>query len=91
MKKMAPILTIAIYLGTAGTASAIDASKLYAEKCVPCHGPKGEGTPTGPAQKGNPFITKGKPAEVKKVIMEGRAGKDKKYPNIPVDMPKGLV
>jgi hypothetical protein len=32
-----------------------------------------------------------KPADVKRVIMEGRSGAAKLYPNIPADMPKGLV
>jgi hypothetical protein len=43
------------------------------------------------AQKGDEFIVTAKPADVKRVIMEGRAGAAKEYPNIPVDMPKGLV
>lgn len=78
-------------LAVSAPALAADGAKLFAEKCVACHGPKGEGTPTGPAQKGNPFITKGKPADIKKVLMEGRAGVAKKYPDILVGMPDGLV
>ncbi len=76
---------------TAQAGWAADWAKLYAEKCAACHGAKGEGGPTGPALKGDPFITQGKPADIKKVLLEGRQGPDKKYPNIPVGMPKGLV
>ena len=78
-------------LGIGTEALAVDAPKLFSEKCAVCHGAKGEGTPTGPAQKGDEFIVTAKPADVKRVIMEGRAGTAKLYPNIPVDMPKGLV
>lgn len=79
------------WLGTATASFAIDAAKLFSDKCAVCHGAHGEGTATGPAQKGDEFIMGAKPAEVKRVIMEGRAGSAKLYPNIPVDMPKGLV
>jgi mono/diheme cytochrome c family protein len=86
-------LLFAIAVGFRGdeTLFAADAVELYIEKCAPCHGASGEGTPTGPAHKGNPFITKGDPAEIKEVIMKGREGAAKKYPNIPVGMPGRLV
>lgn len=77
--------------GVAAPSFAADGAKLFAERCAACHGPKGEGTLTGPAQRGNPFITKGKPADIKKVIMEGRVGVAKKYPDILVGMPDGLA
>jgi mono/diheme cytochrome c family protein len=91
MRRIGMVLMTALCLGTAATAWGADGKALFVEKCAPCHGPKGEGTMTGPAQKGNPFIIKSKPAEIKQVIMEGRAAGAKKYPNIPIDMPKGLV
>ncbi len=78
-------------LGVGTSALAVDAQKLFSEKCAVCHGAKGEGTATGPTQKGDDFIMNAKPADVKRVIMEGRSGPAKLYPNIPVDMPKGLV
>jgi mono/diheme cytochrome c family protein len=78
-------------LGFGTSAFAVDAQKLFSEKCAVCHGAKGEGTATGPAQRGDEFIVTAKPTDVKRVIMEGRAGADKLYPNIPVDMPRGLV
>lgn len=91
MKALMGASVMVLCVGAASVAFAADGAKLFSDKCAMCHGVKGEGTPTGPAQKGNPFLTKGKPADIKQVIMEGRAGAAKKYPNIPVDMPKGLV
>jgi mono/diheme cytochrome c family protein len=85
-------LVIAIgCLGLGTEASAVDAAKLFSQKCAVCHGANGEGTATGPAQKGDEFIMTAHPADLKHVIMEGRSGAAKEYPNIPVDMPKGLV
>jgi mono/diheme cytochrome c family protein len=70
---------------------AIDGAQLFGSKCIACHGPKGEGSQVGPALKGNPFVTKGTPAEIKKVILAGRTEKEKKYPNIMNPMPGGLA
>jgi mono/diheme cytochrome c family protein len=70
---------------------AVDAEKLFGQKCAVCHGAHGEGTQTGPAQKGDEFIMTAHPSALKHVIMEGRSGAMKEYTEIPVDMPKGLV
>ena len=78
-------------LGVGTEALAVDAERLFHQKCAVCHGANGEGTATGPAQKGDEFIMTGAPAELKQVIMQGRSGSAKEYTNIPVDMPKGLV
>lgn len=91
MRSMIGLLTLLFCFATAQTALAIDAAQVYATKCSMCHGPKGEGTPAGPTQRGNEFVTKGKSDEIKKVILDGRSMANKKYPNIPVEMPKGLV
>ncbi|MFY9269903.1 MAG: cytochrome c [Candidatus Manganitrophaceae bacterium] len=91
MRHIGAVLIIAIGFVITGTAWGAEGADLYAKKCVACHGVKGEGAPTGPALKGSPFITKGKPTEIKKVLLEGRQGAEKKFPNIPVGMPKGLV
>lgn len=80
-----------LFLAAAQAGWAADGANLYGQKCAACHGSKGEGGPTGPALKGNPFITKGTPGDIKKVILQGRAGAEKKYPNIPVGMPGGLA
>jgi mono/diheme cytochrome c family protein len=79
------------FLGAVGIAWGADGAALYADKCVSCHGDKGEGSAMAPPHKGNPFITKGSPADIKKVIMEGRSGETKKYPKLPGNMPKGLA
>jgi len=73
------------------TAPAADGSELFRAKCIACHGPKGEGTPVGPTLKGNAFIVKGTPDEIKKVVMAGRTDAEKKYPNIMNSMPGGLA
>jgi mono/diheme cytochrome c family protein len=78
-------------LGMVTAALAVDAEKLFAERCAVCHGMNGEGTTSGPAQKGDEFIVNARPADVKRVIMDGRSGAAKLYPGIPADMPKGLV
>ena len=71
-----------------GSALAADGAKIYASKCFACHGQNGSGTPMAPALKGNDFIMKGDVALIKKVILEGRSGKDRKFPKLPADMPK---
>ena len=88
MKKFLSIGIISAGLVVAATAFAADGAKIYNTKCSICHGPKGAGSPMGPAFKGNEFITKGKTADIKKAIIDGRTGKDKKYPKISMDMPK---
>lgn len=80
-----------LFLAAAQAGWAADGAPLYSQKCAACHGSKGEGGPTGPALKGNPFITKGKLADIKKVILQGRSGADKKYQNIPIGMPGRLA
>jgi mono/diheme cytochrome c family protein len=85
-------LIVAIgYLGIGTNAFAVDAERLFGQKCAVCHGANGEGTATGPAQKGDEFIMTAHPSALKHVIMEGRSGAEKEYTDIPVDMPKGLV
>jgi len=79
------------FLTAAQAGWAADGAQLYSQKCAACHGSKGEGGSTGPALKGDPFITHGKPDDIKKVILQGRNGADKKYKNIPIGMPGGLA
>lgn len=76
------VLALSIFAGKAHA----DGKAVYMANCVACHGDKGQGSPVGPVQKGNKFLTEGKDEDIKKVILEGRAGKAKKYPKIPGDM-----
>ena len=88
MKSISLIIVMTILSVFSSSAIAADGSKIYTEKCSMCHGPKGAGTPMGPSIKGNEFITKGTADDIKKVINEGRAGSNKKYPKIAIDMPR---
>ncbi len=88
MKKTMWFGIMVVIIAFAGVSLAADGAKLYTNKCFACHGQKGAGTPMAPALKGNEFITKGDVNQVKKIILEGRTGRDKKYPKFPADMPK---
>lgn len=88
MKNTLWIAVLIVSFMLAASAFAADGVKIYNEKCASCHGQKGTGSPLAPALKGNEFITKGDAASITKVISDGRMGKDKKYPNFPIDMPK---
>lgn len=82
------LVALVVSFAFAGTVLA-DGAATYKAKCAACHGAKGEGMKgMAPAQKGNEFITKGKAEDVKKVILEGRAGAAKKYKEFAIDMPK---
>lgn len=86
--KVVSVIVFSSLLIFSGSAIAADGGKIFKEKCSMCHGLKGEGTPMSPSIKGNEFITKGTAEEIRKVILEGRTGASKKYPKIPIDMPK---
>lgn len=86
MKKAVTLASAVLALSVwAGTAHA-DGKAVYMANCLACHGDKGQGSPVGPAQKGNKFILESKDEDIKKIILEGRGGKAKKYPKIPGDM-----
>ncbi|MDH4227805.1 MAG: cytochrome c [Deltaproteobacteria bacterium] len=55
--------------------------------CASCHGKAGVGTTMAPALVKNEFVKTSKPEDITKVILEGRTGKDKKYPKMPMAMP----
>ncbi len=76
------VLALTVFAGKAHA----DGKTVYMTNCMACHGDKGQGSPVGPVQKGNEFITKGTVEDIKKIILEGRLGKAKKYPKIPGDM-----
>ena len=87
MKKVVTLASAAVIALSLSAGNAFaDGKAVYMANCLACHGDKGQGSPVGPVQKGNPFLTKGKPEDIKKIILEGRGGKAKKYPKIPGDM-----
>lgn len=88
MKAIFSIVLTSMLFIFSGSAIAANGSNIYKVKCSMCHGPTGTGTPMGPTVKGNEFVTKGKAEDIKKVIIEGRSGSNKKYSNISIDMPK---
>ena len=91
MNRAAGWLILAGALAWSETAWAADGAGIFSERCASCHGPAGQGTASGPALKGNSFVTSGKAAEIKKVIMGGRTAAEKKYPNLQMIMPAGLA
>ncbi|OGP31470.1 MAG: hypothetical protein A2073_08505 [Deltaproteobacteria bacterium GWC2_42_11] len=86
MKKVLTLASAVLVLSIFAGKAHADGKAVYMANCLACHGDKGQGTLVGPAQKGNKFILETKEADLKKIILEGRAGKAKKYPKIPGDM-----
>lgn len=71
-----------------GNVLAADGKATFDGTCAACHGSKGQGTPgLAPALKGDPFVIKGKLADIEDTIQNGRSGAKKKYKDIPGDMP----
>jgi mono/diheme cytochrome c family protein len=88
MRNIIWLVALVVSFAFAGTALA-DGAASFKAKCVACHGPKGEGMKgMAPALKGSEFVTKGKADDIKKLLIEGRAGAAKKYKEFPIDMPK---
>ena len=55
----------------------------FEETCGACHGPKGDGIAgLAPPLKGSAFVKSAKPEDVAAVISKGRAGDQKKFPQI---------
>jgi len=84
------IWTIAVVAGLAfsGTAMAADGASVYAKKCRMCHGIGGAGTAWVPKLADNDFIKESDAAAIKNVISTGIAVDAKRYPNLPMAMPK---
>ncbi len=88
MKKIFLLLIIfAIGMSFAVNAIAAEGKATFTNVCAACHGQKGEGSPIGPALKGNAFVKGSDAAGIKDVILKGRSGKDRKHPSFPADMP----
>lgn len=87
MKKQVCMIMVLALFAFSGMAMASDGASLYASKCQLCHGANGAGGMMGPVLAGSDII-KGDEAPIKKVISDGIANADKKYPNFPMGMPK---
>src|SRR3989338_9992346 len=79
---------VVISLVFAVNSMARDGAEIY-KQCAVCHGAKGQGTKgMAPPHKGNKFVIESKPEDLKKLVLEGRAGAAKRYKELPLDMPK---
>ncbi|MEE9542933.1 MAG: cytochrome c [Thermodesulfobacteriota bacterium] len=89
MKKIKMTIWTAVFgLVLMSSAQALaDGASIFASKCVICHGAAGVGTAMGPKLAGNDLIN-GDAEAIKNVLNNGVSGKDKKYPNFPMGMPK---
>ncbi len=88
MKKIFLLLMIfAFEMSFAVNAMAAEGKATFTNVCAACHGQKGEGSPIGPALKGNTFVKDSDIAAIKNTVLKGRSGKDRKHPNFPADMP----
>lgn len=66
-----------------------EGSRIYLNNCSPCHGENGEGKQgIAPRLADNDFIKESKLEDIKNVIRHGRSGANKKYKDIPDDMPQ---
>ncbi len=81
----AGVAVIAIFFS--GNVLAADGAAVYRTKCASCHGPGGQGSPMGPAIKGNKFVLGSKDQAIADVIKNGRQGAAKLYKDLPMGMP----
>jgi mono/diheme cytochrome c family protein len=88
MRNFTVILAAIVLFGLSGAAMAGDGASIFKSKCSVCHGQNAQGTPgMAPKLVGTDFI-KGPAGPIKQTIINGRAGAEKTYKNIPLAMPK---
>jgi mono/diheme cytochrome c family protein len=85
-------VSIQVGLGAAALAgSALAADKgeaVFNEVCAACHGEKGAGIAgLAPPLKGSAFVLSTDAVALAAFIQKGRAGSEKKFPNLPSPMP----
>lgn len=79
---------LASCIATAALAADKKTISYFQETCGACHGEKGEGIPgLAPALKGSKFVTGSSAADVADVVTKGRAGGQKRFPDLPSAMP----
>lgn len=89
--KMIIMVTVAAcvpaFLG-ASSVMAVDAATNFHKICSPCHGEKGEGKKMlCPSLRDSQFVAIAPAADIKNTILNGRMGKEKKYPDYKSPMP----
>jgi mono/diheme cytochrome c family protein len=88
MRTIVVAVATVIMFGMSGVAMASSGASIFKSKCSACHGSKAQGTPgMAPQLAGSDFI-KGDAGPIKDTIINGRAGKAKKYKKFPLAMPK---
>jgi mono/diheme cytochrome c family protein len=88
MRSFTIALATIVLFGLSGVAMAGSGASIFKSKCSVCHGQNGQGNPgMAPKLAGTDFI-KGPAEPIKQAIVNGRAGAEKKYKNIPLAMPK---
>jgi len=91
LRFLVPSLLGILLLGRTLVATA-DGAATFQEKCATCHGDKGQGIEgLAPPLKGNTFVTSASAADLKSHIVNGRTGKNRRYPKIPGGMPGVLM
>jgi len=72
----------------AGIATAADGATIFQDDCASCHGTKGQGlTGMAPALKGDQFVIGSATSQVADTVKNGRAGKQKHFPDMMLSMP----
>lgn len=65
-----------------------DAATNFKKICSPCHGEKGEGKKVlCPSLRDSQFVAISPAADIKNTILNGRMGKEKRYPDYRSPMP----
>jgi len=81
-------LLLGMSLALLPAAAYADGATTFKDKCVDCHGDKGQGLPNlAPALKGNDWVKGASLDAIKTTIKDGRTGSAKRHPNIPAGMP----
>ena len=87
MKRFIGVAVFALTVSLAGSAVAVDGKAIFTSKCKNCHGADGMGGTLAPRLVGSTFI-QGDTAEIQNTILTGRTGRQKRYPQLPMSMPR---
>jgi mono/diheme cytochrome c family protein len=85
---------LALSVAFVGSALAADGAAIFKSKCMACHGADGGGMAgLAPSLKASEFVKTSAPDVIAQTIVDGRAGDQKTYKNLPLAMPpqKGIL